>query len=48
MSRADARTILAALVHDGIDPARLTPQARDEIRAAFDVVLRLAEKESAA
>lgn len=42
MSRNDARIILAALVHSGIDPDRLTEKAREEIRAAFEVVLRRA------
>lgn len=41
MSRTDARTILRALVHDGIKPNDLSERAKEEIRAALDVVLRL-------
>ena len=41
MAKEDARVIICALVHDGIDARALTPKAREEIRSAFDVVLRL-------
>lgn len=41
MSKRDARIILAGLVHDGINPERLTKKARSEILAAFEAILRL-------
>lgn len=37
----DARTIIIGLVPDGITADKLTPKAREEIRAAFETVLRL-------
>lgn len=42
MTNDQARIILAALVHDGIDVRQLTDKARQEIRRAFEVVLELA------
>ncbi len=40
MSRKDARIIACGLLHDGINADKLTPKARDEIRAALEVLLR--------
>ena len=41
MTRAQARLILVALVHDGMDVGKLTAKAKQEIRDAVDVVLAL-------
>jgi hypothetical protein len=42
MTRDQARLALIALVHDGIDVARLSEQAKREIRAAFTAILEAA------
>lgn len=44
MTRKQAKTILDALVADGMEVERLTPQGRQEIRDAVDVVLALADR----
>ena len=41
LTREDARVIFAGLVHDAIDARKLTPAARDEIRAALDKLLEI-------
>jgi len=38
------RILLYALVHDGIDPEKLSEKAREEIRAALDVILELVDQ----
>jgi hypothetical protein len=43
--KVDARTVVAGLLHDGLDPKRLTSEAKREIRAAIDVVLEIADKD---
>lgn len=40
MTKADARTIIRGLFHDGMQPRDLTPPARQELRDAVDAVLR--------
>lgn len=45
MSQEQARTILAALVHDGMDANKLSEKAKQEIRAAFEIVLALTLRE---
>lgn len=42
MSKEDARVIACGLLHDGLDARRLTPKARDEIKAAITRLLELA------
>lgn len=42
MSKEDARVIACGLLHDGLDARRLTPKARDEIKAAIERLLKLA------
>jgi hypothetical protein len=42
MSKRDARVLFATLVHDGIRTDALSDKARNEIRATFQVILRLA------
>lgn len=42
MTRDDARTIAAGLLADGLDPSKLTPAGRQELRAAIDRLLDLA------
>lgn len=44
MTKEDAATISRGLLHDGINADRLTPKARAEIRAAIEIVLRLARE----
>ena len=39
MTEEQARTILIALVHDGMDVRKLTETAKREIREAFTAVL---------
>lgn len=46
MNKADARAILNGLVHEGIVADRLSEKAKQEIRTAFETVLRLVKKES--
>ena len=41
MNRDDARTIASGLFPSGQDIESLTPQGREEIRQAVDVILRL-------
>ena len=41
MTKTQARLILIALVHDGMDTGKLTAKAKQEIRDAVDVVLAL-------
>lgn len=41
MSKEDARVIACGLLHDGIDADKLTPRARQEIRAALERLLSL-------
>ena len=41
MSRKQVRTILEGIVHDGIDVSILSIKARQEMRDAIDVLLRL-------
>ena len=41
MTKIQARLILVALVHDGMDVGKLTAKAKQEIRDAVDVVLAL-------
>ncbi len=40
LSHADARTVACGLLPDGVDVDKLTPKAREEIRAAIDVIIR--------
>ena len=47
MTREAARVLFSAIVHDGIDPSRLSQKAKEEIRAAIDVILREVEKKEA-
>jgi hypothetical protein len=42
ITRAQARVLLFALVPDGVDPTKLTPKGRAELRAAVDLILELA------
>ena len=44
MSSEDARVIFSGLIHDGIQPSRLSPKARQEIRDAIDRLIALAGK----
>jgi hypothetical protein len=46
MSKDDARTILTGLMHEGLRADRLSAKAKQEIRTAFETVLRLVEKEN--
>lgn len=48
MTRQQARTIACGLLHDGIQADKLSPKARGEIRAALDVILKLAGKTKSA
>jgi hypothetical protein len=41
LTREDARVIFAALMHDGLRAADLSAQARAEIKAAIDVLLKV-------
>ena len=41
MSQEDARIIACGLLHDGINADKLTPKAREEIRAAIERLLSL-------
>ena len=45
IGKKDARTLLCALVSDGIDVSKLTPLGRQELRDAIDVLLRLVNQE---
>ena len=46
-SRGDLRTLASGLFPAGFDAAALTPEGRDEVRAAVDVILRLSDSQSA-
>lgn len=46
MSKDDARAILTGLMHEGVRADRLSEKAKQEIRTAFETVLRLVEKEN--
>lgn len=46
-SKGDLRTIANGLIPAGFDAASLTPEGRDEVRAAIDVILRLHDAQSA-
>ncbi len=48
MTRQQARTIACGLLHDGIRADKLSPKARAEVRAALDVILKLAGKTKSA
>ena len=41
MSKEDARIIARGLLHNGINADKLTPKAREEIRAAIATLLGL-------
>jgi len=41
MSNEQARILLCALVHDGINPEKLSDKARQEIRKAFELILKM-------
>ena len=41
MTRRDARVILFGLIPDGFDAFKMTPRARQEVRAALDKILEL-------
>lgn len=43
MSKEDARVIACGLLHDGLDDRKLTPKARDEIKAAITRLLELVD-----
>lgn len=43
MNKEDARVIACGLLHDGLDARKLTPKARDEIRAAITRLLELVD-----
>lgn len=37
----DLKTVARGLMPAGLDPSTLTPEGRDEVRAAIDAILRL-------
>lgn len=41
MSRETARILVSGLIHDGLNADKLTPKARQEIRAAIELILSL-------
>lgn len=41
MSKEDARIIACGLLHDGINADKLSPKAREEIRAALERLLAI-------
>lgn len=41
MTNAQAKILLCALVHDGMDHRKLSEKARQEIIAAFDLILAM-------
>ncbi len=47
MSKAQARIILAGLLHDGLDAVRLSAKAKQELRDAVDLVLELVDDRDA-
>lgn len=44
MTKADARALFAAIIPDGLDVSKLSPEAKREKRVALDVLLKLAER----
>src|SRR6266567_8188824 len=46
-SKGDLRTLASGLFPAGFDAAALTPEGRDEVRAAVDVILKLSDRQSA-
>ena len=40
LSHDDARTVACGLLPDGVDVDKLTSKAREEIRAAIDVIIK--------
>jgi hypothetical protein len=42
MTKRDARVIMEGLLADGLDVRTLTPKGRAEIRAALELILKLA------
>lgn len=40
LSHDEARTVASGLLPDGVDVDKLTPKAKQEIRAAIDVILK--------
>lgn len=40
LSHNDLRTVACGLLPDGVDVNKLTPEAREEIRAAIDVIIK--------
>lgn len=40
LSHDEARTVACGLLPDDVDVTKLTPKAREEIRAAIDVILK--------
>lgn len=45
--KGDLRTVATGLFPQGFDVAALTPEGRDEVRAAVDAILRLWDQENA-
>ena len=45
MTEAQARTLLAGLLHEDIDASKLTSLARSEIIAAFELILVMTKLE---
>jgi hypothetical protein len=43
MTKRDAQTLIAGMLHDGIDPRRLSKEARREIRVAIYRIIELTE-----
>lgn len=46
-AQGDLRTLANGLFPSGLDPVALTPEGRDEVRAAVDVILKLWDHQSA-
>lgn len=44
MTKAEVRTLFAAIIPDGMEVWKLSPEAKREKRAALDVILKLAER----
>lgn len=45
MSRENAKIFVSGLIHDGLNVDKLTPKARQEIRAALELILSLSNGE---
>jgi hypothetical protein len=43
VTKRDARTLIAGLLHDGMDPRRLSKRAKREILAALYRIIELTE-----